>query len=328
MMFRLVPFRTVPLRDRLQAARLMAVAPALLGLGLYGLALRDPVRAASSPDPIPDTKRNSSLLSDPAAAMASIANHLDRNAGSVVVAVESMPITQGDVAGVVRTLPVSFASLGPPEVFRRALDIMIRQKVMVLKAEKLHLDKDPAVVLRGKVAFERVLADAWLTQKSDAAVTDAALHARYDRDIAGRTGPAEVRARVILVSSEAEAQALIAKVRDGADFGDLARQFSKDPTASDGGDLGYVPLESISPEVGAAMFELWPGQVSSFPVNSAVGFFILRVEGRRQRATPTFDEARPKLESELRAQAARDAITSLLADIKMAPGAKPDVPIK
>jgi hypothetical protein len=147
MMFRLVPFRTVPLRDRLQAARLMAVAPALLGLGLYGLALRDPVRAASSPDPIPDTKQNSSLLSDPAAAMASIANHLDQNAGSVVVTVESMPITQGDVAGVVRTLPVSFASLGPPEVFRRALDIMIRQKVMVLMAEKLHLDKDPAVVM-------------------------------------------------------------------------------------------------------------------------------------------------------------------------------------
>jgi len=325
MNYRSMPIGMPPVGNVASAAGLRVIAPALLGLGLWAAPLGDSAHAGATPDSSPDAKHAVSLVANPSQTMATIAGHLEKAANSVVVTVESSPITQGDVAGVIRTMPVSFASLGAPEVFRRALDIMIRQKVMVFNAQKLGLDKDPAVIQRGKVAFERVLADAWLTQKSDAAVTDGALHARYDTEFAGKPGPDEVRARIILVPTEAEARQLVAKARDGADFGDLARQFSKDPTASDGGDLGFVPLEAVSPEIGSAMFELYPGQVSPFPINSVVGYFVLRVEGRRQRATPTFDEVRVRLESELRAEAARNAITSLLKEITIVPGAKPDV---
>jgi peptidyl-prolyl cis-trans isomerase C len=211
------------------------------------------------------------------------------------------------------------------DIYKHVLDVLVREKVMVLKARELGLDKDPAVIQKGHIAFEKILAEEWLSRKADAAVTEAALHARYDSEIAGKPGADEVRARVILVPTQAEAQELIEKAKAGADFGDLARQYSKDPTAPEGGDLGFVPLEAVSPEVGSAMFALYPGQVTPYPVRGMAGYFILRVEGRRQRATPTFEEARDKLAHDLRTVAVTGAITSLLKEIKFTPGTKPDL---
>jgi len=315
-------YRTIPLPVRTRPATARTVT---LSLILCGLVLTAPARAADMSDPGSTQPPSPSLLANPAAALATLANHLDQDPDNVVLTVERLPILQSDVASVIRTLPPSLASLGTADIYRRALDLLVRQKVMVLKARELGLDKEAAVAREGKIAVEHVLADAWLRRQAEAAVTDAALHARYDRDIAGKPGPEEVRARVILVNTPAEAQELIEKARDGADFADLARQFSKDPTAPDGGDLGFVPLESVAPEVGSAMFALAPGQITPYPVHGLAGYFILRVEGRRQRATPAFEEARDKLSRDLRAEAVREAITSLLKDIHFTPGTNPDL---
>jgi peptidyl-prolyl cis-trans isomerase C len=261
------------------------------------------------------------MVANPGDRLAIMADRLDMDPNFVVLQLESLTITQADVADVVRTMPASMGSLEYQDVYRRALDLVTRQKALVLRARRDHLDKDPAVVHRGEIAFERVLGDAWLKRQADAAVTDKALHERYDRDVAGKPGQDEVRARLILVPSVAEADALIQQVRAGADFAALARDHSKDPTAAEGGDLGYVTHEAVSPEIAAAMFSLAPGQVTAYPVGSAMGYFVIRVEGRRSRATPTFDEARPKLAEALRNDAIKAAIGSLLTNIKFVPAA-------
>ena len=117
--------------------------------------------------------------------------------------------------------------------------------------------------------------------------------------------------------TEAEARDVIAKVQAGADFADLARQYSKDLSATEGGDIGYVPIDALSAEVGAVLFALSPGQVTAYPVHALPRYFVMQVEGRRQRSTPTFDAARPVLTSELRQEAAAAAICALTADIKV-----------
>jgi len=286
------------------------------------------LHAADAPSSNAEEKPKRSLLSDPTALLITMASHLEKDPNPVVVTVEDLPITQGEVAGVIRSLPPIFGNLGMGEVYRYAIDVLIRQKVMMLKAKKLALDKDPVLIQKGKVAFERILAEAWLARQADSAVSEQALREAYTREIADRPGPDEVRARVILVPTEAEARELIAKVNEGVDFADLARIRSKDPTASEGGDLGYISLEAVAPEVGSAMFALYPGQTTPFPVRGAAGYFILRVEGRRQRPTPGFDESRDKLERELRASAVQRAITSLLNEIKMVPGPKAEEMLK
>jgi peptidyl-prolyl cis-trans isomerase C len=289
----------------------------IVTLTVLGLILSGPARAADTPASAPDQKPVT--FANPADMMTAMADHLDQKPDFVVLQLETLAITQGDVAGVIRAMPPGMANLGYQEVYRRALDVMTRQKAMVLRARLEHIDKDPAVIHQGDIALERVLADAWLTRRANAAITDEALHARYDRDVVHKPGPDEVRARVILVPTQAEAQTLIQQVRDGADFADLARQYSKDPTAAEGGDLGYLTRNFMMPEVGAATFALSAGQVTAYPVPTPVGYFLIRVEGRRTGATPTFEQARPQLERDLRAEAISEAVGTLLSNVKFLP---------
>ena len=83
-----------------------------------------------------------------------------------------------------------------------------------------------------------------------------------DVEVRGKPGPDEVQGQVILVPTEAEANDIIAKLAAGADFADLARQFSKDPTGWNGGDLGFVRRENLSPEGAGALFTLRVGEAT------------------------------------------------------------------
>jgi peptidyl-prolyl cis-trans isomerase C len=308
------------------AKRATGIVLVLLWLALGAAVVSRPAVAAETPDkmvPPPAPKSPKPMVDDPAEMMAEMVRQLEKNPDFVVLMVESLPITQRDMADVVRTMPTNLANLGFPEVSRRALDVLVSQKAMVLNARKEGLDKDPAVLRRENVAIERVLSDAWLKKVEDAAVTDQALHTRYDREVANRPGPEEVRARLIQVPTEQEAREIITKVQNGGDFADLARTYSKAPNAAEGGDVGYVPIGDLTPELGPVTFALAPGQITGFPVATPVGYFIVRVEGRRRRGTPTFDEARPWLEREIRAETAQAAIDAVMSKIKLVPGAKP-----
>jgi len=308
-------------------------------LSVLGLFLSDPARAADiSNVPAPASPRSGSsaayqspaVTAEPAIALATIANHLDEQPDFVVLRFEATPITRHDLAGVIRAMPLGMANLSFDDLYRRALDVSVRQKAMVMRARLEKLDEDPVVMHQSDIAVEHVLADAWLRRKADAAVTDKALHERYDRDIAGKPGPDQVRARIILLATEAEAKALIEQLRLGADFADLARLRSQDPTAASGGDLGYVTRDTISSEVAAAMFSLAPGQTTPYPVATRLGYYIIRAEGRSNALTPTFDEARATLESDIRADAMREAIGSLLSNVQFVVPPKPgeEVPRK
>ncbi len=171
------------------------------------------------------------------------------------------------------------------------MDQMLRLRLAEASARKARIDGDPAVRRREAAATDQVLAEAWINRQAAASITEAALRARYQRDIAGKPGPEEVRAQVILVPTEAEARALIARIEQGADFGDLARQFSKDLSAAPGGQwrYGYVSLDALSAEVGAVLFAPRPTSQVDGDSRCALlrpGYFVLRVAGRRQRATP------------------------------------------
>jgi peptidyl-prolyl cis-trans isomerase C len=258
-----------------------------------------------------------SILPYPAQALALMADSLDKNAGSVVAIAADQPITKGDVADVIRAMPVSLASLGFKALYTSAMDQLLRLRLAVASAHKADIESNPAVRRREKAASDQVLAEAWIEREAAAAVTEDALRRRYDQDVAGRPGQEEVRARIILVPTAAQARDLIAGLRKGADFAGLARQYSKDLSASEGGDIGYVTLDALSAEVGAVLFALAPGQATDYPVRAAPGYFVLRVEGRRQRAPPDFDQVRPELANALRREAAAAALSALTSDIRL-----------
>ena len=113
-------------------------------------------------------------------------------------------------------------------------------------------------------AEEQALETALLHKEIAPLVTEAAVRARYDQQIAGKPGVDEVHARHILVPDEATAKQVIAELNKGGDFAALSKQYSKDPgAAQQGGDLGWFKKDEMVPEFANAAFALKPGQVDS-----------------------------------------------------------------
>jgi peptidyl-prolyl cis-trans isomerase C len=157
---------------------------------------------------------------------------------------------------------------------------------------------DPTVARHAQEAADQVLENAYLHYAAAKLVTDDMLSARYDAEFKGKPGPDEVHARVILVPTEAEAQDIIAKLAAGADFATLARQSRYPAVANSGGDIGFVRRTGLNPEVAAVLFALRPGETAAYPVETPIGWFVLRAEARRTAPTPTFAEARDRLHAE------------------------------
>lgn len=133
-------------------------------------------------------------------------------------------------------------------------------------------------------------------------VTDADMKAEYDKFVAANSGK-EYRARHILVEKEDEAKAVIASIKKGAKFEDVAKKQSKDPgSGANGGDLDWAPAANYVPEFSQAMVKLDKGQMSETPVQSQFGWHIIRVDDVRDAQMPSFDEVKPQLQQQMTQQ--------------------------
>src|SRR5215210_9475014 len=126
----------------------------------------------------------------------------------------------------------------------------------------------------------------------------------------------EGRARHILVETEDEAKAVQSQIKGGSDFAELAKQKSKDPGGSEGGDLGYFSKEQMVPEFANAAFKLENGQVSE-PVKSQFGWHIIKVEDKRQKQVPEFDKVKDQIETFVVRKAQSEMVAKLREGAKI-----------
>ena len=143
-------------------------------------------------------------------------------------------------------------------------------------------------------------------------VTDADLHAQYDKEKAQLIAAEKRHARHILISGKddaaalKEAQDVLAQAKAGKDFGELAKQYSKDPgSAQNGGDLGWADKSTFVPAFADALFSMQPGEIRG-PVKTQFGYHIIRLEEIEASKGKSFDEARTQLETEVRRNRATD----------------------
>jgi peptidyl-prolyl cis-trans isomerase C len=218
-------------------------------------------------------------------------------ADPVVAKVDGKPIHLSDLKDAAQSLPENMRGGMPAQtLYPMLLDQVIDGRALVSEAHRSGLDKDPAVQRLVAAAEDRALQTALLSQAVGPAITDDALRARYDSEIAGKPGDEEVHARHILVGSEAEAKKIIADLKGGADFAALAKQYSKDPSGTQqGGDLGFFKKDEMVPEFATVAFALQPGQVTQTPVHSQFGWHVIQVVERRRADPPDFDQARDQL---------------------------------
>jgi peptidyl-prolyl cis-trans isomerase C len=217
-------------------------------------------------------------------------------AETVVARVDGEPITIGDVGEAARLLPEELRAAPPQILYPLLLDQLITQRALVSAARRAGLDRDPAVAARIRRAEEQELQQALISREISDSISEEALRERYRREIAGRPPEDEIRARHILLPSEAEARAALAEVRrPGADFAEVARRRSTGPGAREGGDLGFFRRGDMVQEFADAAFALQAGQISETPVRTQFGWHVIKVEERRTALPPPFEEVRDAL---------------------------------
>jgi peptidyl-prolyl cis-trans isomerase C len=195
--------------------------------------------------------------------------------------------------------PATLRAMLPPQVFEQLVDRAITDRAMVLAARAAGLDRDEELRRRLRALEENELREALLRREVLPRLTDEALRARWERDQAGRAPEEEVRARHILVASEADARNVLQEIQRGGNFEEVARRRSTDPAARNGGDLGFFRRADMVPEFANAAFALQAGQVSPAPVRTQFGWHIIRVEERRTSRGPSFEDSRDAIRQQM-----------------------------
>jgi peptidyl-prolyl cis-trans isomerase C len=241
----------------------------------------------------------------------------------VLAKVNGSEIRASDVALAEEELGPSLAQMDPSTKKDNVLSFLIDMKIVSKAAEDKKVENSDEFKKRLAFTRNRLLMDSLLASEGKAATNDDAMKKVYDEAAKQITGEQEVRARHILVETEDEAKAVKAELDKGADFAELAKKKSKDPGAADGGDLGFFTKEQMVPEFSAVAFSLEPGKISD-PVKSQFGWHIIKVEEKRNRKAPDFEQVKAQIETYVTRKAQADYVAKLREAAKVERLDKPD----
>ena len=190
-----------------------------------------------------------------------------------------------------------------PEIKAQLKDEVIAREIFIQEAEKRNVANSDEYKTQMELARQTIMIRALFAdyQKSNP-VTDADIKAEYDKFAAANSGK-EYKARHILVEKEADAKAIIASIKKGAKFEDIAKKQSKDPgSGAKGGDLDWANPSNYVPEFAQAILKLTKGQMTDAPVKSQFGYHIIRVDDTRAAQLPKLDEVKPQISQQLTQQ--------------------------
>ena len=234
----------------------------------------------------------------------------------VVARVNGADIRQSDLALAEEDLGSNVPQM-TPEAKRDYLVTFVADMMLVAKAAEARKVGDSEDFKR-KVAYARtkLLMEQLLQAEAKAAVNETAMRKVYDDAIGQMKKEPEVRARHILVETEDEAKAVVAELKKGTDFAELAKTKSKDPGSQDGGDLGYFTKDQMVPQFADVAFKMYPGQLSN-PVKTQFGWHVIKVEDKRTKQPPEFAKVKDQIENFLARKAQTEYVAKLRQSAKI-----------
>jgi peptidyl-prolyl cis-trans isomerase C len=188
-----------------------------------------------------------------------------------------------------------------------------RERVVLDKAYAANIDKTDAVKDQVENLKRQVVIQAYLKSRMDEIVPEKDVKKEYEVLKEKFVGKEEVKASHILLETEEDAKAILAQVKDGADFAELASAKSLDTSSgSNGGDLGYFSKERMVPEFADAAFKASKGDIVG-PVKTDFGWHIIKVEDKRDVKAPAYEEVRERIQQGLANAAIEGYVSNLLA---------------
>lgn len=216
-----------------------------------------------------------------------------------VAIVNGKPVPKARVDMLVKQAQRAGQQVGP-EIQQQARDQVVLREIFAQEAERRGIGasadfRDQMTLARESILIRELFED--FRRKNP--VSDADAQAEYDRFKAQASGT-EYKARHILVEKEDEARKLIAEIKAGAKFEDVARKNSKDTgSAENGGDLDFAKPDAYVPEFGQAMARLKKGEMTETPVKTQFGWHVIRLDDTREAPFPAFDEVKAQLKQRL-----------------------------
>jgi peptidyl-prolyl cis-trans isomerase C len=179
-------------------------------------------------------------------------------------------------------------------------DELINREIVVQEAQKAGLTKTPEVQTQLDIARQEIIVGAYLRDwVRKHPISDAEVQKEYDRAKA-QNGDKEYRARHILVENEDQAKDVIAQLKKGAKFDELATKLSKDPgSAQRGGDLDWSVPGAYDKQFADAMMKLEKGKYTEQPVQTRFGYHVIQLEDVRQTRFPALAEVKPRIQQQL-----------------------------
>ncbi|WP_395684993.1 peptidylprolyl isomerase [Caenimonas koreensis] len=191
----------------------------------------------------------------------------------------------------------------PPEAQGQLREEVISREVFMQEAQRRGLDATDDYKQQLELARQAILIRELFVDFAKAnPISDADVTAEYNKFVAANGGK-EYRARHILVEDEASARAIIAQLKRGGKFEDIAKAKSRDKASSvNGGDLDWASPANFVPEFSGAMVKLAKGQVSAEPVKSEHGWHVIRVDDVREAQLPKLEEVKPQIVQQMQQQ--------------------------
>lgn len=238
--------------------------------------------------------------------------------GQVLAEVNSGSITTGDFSRELKNLPEYLKAMAAtPEGRKEMLDTMIIRELILQQASKDGLDKSPEVEEKLQDLRKRLVVESFLKKKVEAEsqLSDADLQKFYDQNKDKFKAPEQLKASHILVKSEAEAKDILAKIKAGGNFEELAKKNSSDSSAAKGGDLGWFGKGAMVPPFEKAVSALKEGQVSEV-VKTDFGFHIIKLTGKRDAGIRPLEEVKDQIKGAIMPQKQQEVFQKIKEELK------------
>lgn len=238
--------------------------------------------------------------------------------GTVLAEVNGKVITSEDFNAEVENLPPYIKPMAQtPEGKKELLDSMIVRELVLEQAKKDGIDTSEEVKKRMEDLKKRVVVEAFIRKKieQDIKISDEDMKKFYEQNKDKFKSGEQVKASHILVKSEPAAKDILAQLKKGGNFEELAKKNSSDASAEKGGDLGWFARGAMVPEFEKAAFGLKEGELSNV-IKTQYGFHIIKVTGKRPAGARSFDEVKDQIKAAMLPAKQQEVLQTLKETLK------------
>lgn len=195
---------------------------------------------------------------------------------------------------------------------------LVNREVVVQEAQRSGVAKSSEVQTQLDLMRQQIIIDAYIREyMKKHPISDADVQKEYDR-VKVQNGDKEYKARHILVDSEEQAKGLIAELKKGAKFDELATRNSKDGGSKErGGDLDWNSPSVFDRVFSDAMVKLEKGKFTETPVHTRFGYHIIQLDDVRQLKFPALAEVKPRIQQQLVQNRVEEMVRGLRAKAKV-----------